>query len=153
MALGLTASSGSSVKNEVATTSRASSDQTLNQSIVQHVTSEGNCLSRARNGSPLGLNKLKKRKMTQKILTKPNHRIRKTKMLFKLTSCRVQYEDCCGLSWYMQTLDLFLLSVGPHVVLLSSLMQRSAPVHLLNTGWEHLHSSKCDLYPPEMTRF
>lgn len=62
MALGLTASSGSSVKNEEATSSRASSDQTLNQSIVQHVTSEGNCLSRARNGSPLGLNKFQKEK-------------------------------------------------------------------------------------------
>lgn len=52
----------------------------------------------------------------------------------------------------MQPLDLFLLSVGPHAVLLSSLLQRSAPVHLLNTDWEHLRSPKCDLYPPGMTQ-
>lgn len=55
MAEGLVSSSGSSLRKDVATACRASSGQALNQSIVQQVTSEGNCLSRARNTSPMGL--------------------------------------------------------------------------------------------------
>lgn len=79
MTLGLTSISGSSVKNEVATASRASSDQALNQSIVQHVTSEGNRLSRALNVSPLGLNKIntfkKEKNETENIdKTKPQNK-------------------------------------------------------------------------------
>lgn len=55
IASGLASRSGSSLRNDVATACRASSGQALNQSMVQQVTSDGNCLSRARNTSPIGL--------------------------------------------------------------------------------------------------
>lgn len=54
-AAGLASSSGSSLRKDVATDCKASCGQALNQSIVQHVTREGNCLSLARNTSPIGL--------------------------------------------------------------------------------------------------
>lgn len=55
MAAGLASNSANSLRNDEATACSASSGQGLNQSMVQHVTSEGNCLSRARNTSPMGL--------------------------------------------------------------------------------------------------
>lgn len=55
MAAGLASSSASSFRKDEATACSASSGQGLNQSMVQHVTSDGNCLSRARNTSPIGL--------------------------------------------------------------------------------------------------
>lgn len=48
-------SSGISFRNMVATDSRASAGHSLNQSMVQQLTREGNCLKRARNTSPMGL--------------------------------------------------------------------------------------------------
>lgn len=38
-----------------ATDDKASSGHSLNQSMVQHVTRDGNCLNLARNTSPIGL--------------------------------------------------------------------------------------------------
>lgn len=55
MAAGLASNSANSLRNDEATACSASSGQGLNQSMVQHVTSEGNCLSRARKTSPMGL--------------------------------------------------------------------------------------------------
>lgn len=45
-----------SLKKAAATDSKASEGHSLNQSIVQQFTRDGNCLSRARNTSPIGLN-------------------------------------------------------------------------------------------------
>lgn len=69
MAAGLASSSANSLRKDEATACSASSGQGLNQSMVQHVTSEGNCLSRARNISPIGLwrSRLREKK---KIITK-----------------------------------------------------------------------------------
>ena len=53
--LSLTSKSGISPKNLMATEERASGGQPENQSIVQQVTNAGNCLRRARNISPNGL--------------------------------------------------------------------------------------------------
>lgn len=49
--------SGISEMKVLATDVRASSGHSLNQSMVQHVTREGNCRKRARNTSPIGLKK------------------------------------------------------------------------------------------------
>lgn len=53
---GVNSASEISLKKEAATDSKASAGHSLNQSMVQQVTSDGNCLSRARNTSPIGLN-------------------------------------------------------------------------------------------------
>lgn len=46
---------GISCKKEAATHCRASAGHSLNQSMVQQFTREGNCLKRARKTSPIGL--------------------------------------------------------------------------------------------------
>lgn len=55
MSVGLLSTSGSSLRKDVATDCSASCGQALNQSMVQQLTRDGNCLRRALNTSPTGL--------------------------------------------------------------------------------------------------
>lgn len=60
---------GFSCKKEKATHCRASAGHSLNQSMVQQFTREGNCLKRARNTSPIGLDgKACRKEMLQLII-------------------------------------------------------------------------------------